>query len=61
MPLAVSAGVCTAGRTGTVVTGFGFAGAGACACAAVASRIMTVADSIDLMTCPKGGQGGADD
>ena len=55
MALAVSAGVCKAGRTGTVVTGFGLVPAvdGGVICAwadaAVAMNI-NVAASIDLMT-----------
>ncbi len=53
--LAVSAGVCRAGRIGTVVTGFGLAPAvdGAVICAfadAPAATNINVADSIDLMT-----------
>src|SRR4051812_27933098 len=64
MSLAVSAGVCKAGRAGVVAAGLaataGFGGAlvlgavcaGACACAADAMMIIQVADSIDLMTCP---------
>src|ERR1700690_4034677 len=54
--LAVSAGVCSAGRIGTVVTGFGLAPAmkdggviWACAEAPMATNI-NVAVSIDLMT-----------
>src|ERR1700736_260997 len=52
---AVSAGVCKAGRTGTVVTGFGLAPAveGAVICAlaeAPAATNINVAVSIDLMT-----------
>src|SRR5580700_6041159 len=55
MALAVSAGVCKAGRTGTVATTFGLApavdGGVICACAEVpAATNINVAVSIDLMT-----------
>src|ERR1700750_1125644 len=60
--LAVSSGFCSAGRIGTVVTGFGLApgaeGGVICACAGTAGNanaeavIINVAESIDLMTNP---------
>src|ERR1700688_2833716 len=54
MALAVSAGVCNAGRIGTVATGFGLmpamGGVVICACAQVpAATNINVAVSIDLM------------
>jgi hypothetical protein len=55
MALAVSAGVCKAGRIGIVVTGLGLpaaTGGVICACAEEAATIINVAVSIDLMTCP---------
>src|SRR4051794_3794529 len=52
--LAVSAGVCSAGRTGTVATGFGLtpaAGGAVCAAAGNAALAMTrLAAIADLMT-----------
>src|SRR5882757_213587 len=58
MALAVSAGVCSAGRIGTVATGFGLIPVTAavpdvCACAeAAAATIIKVAAITDLMTIP---------
>ena len=59
---AVSSGFCSAGRIGTVVTGFGLApavdGGVNCACAEptettkIAAAIIHIAESIDLMTNP---------
>src|SRR4051812_41018699 len=54
--LAVSVGVCSAGRIGTVATGFGLTlvTAPVCACAEAAEATMTrVAAIADLMTIPK--------
>jgi hypothetical protein len=53
--LAVSAGDCKAGRTGTVVTGFGLTPVTAAVCAraeTAAAAIINVAVSTDLMTNP---------
>jgi hypothetical protein len=54
--LAVSAGDCSAGRTGTVATCFGLAADGVVVCAwadAMAATNINVAVSIDLMTVLK--------
>src|ERR1700733_5947618 len=56
MALAVSAGVCSAGRIGTVVTGFGLTAVaavpGICACAEAEATMTMVAAITDLMTNP---------